>query len=51
MTTLQKNKTLLIKPTKQRKFTLAARLASFNPKKHGGETMAVKLVGLEKLYR
>jgi antitoxin MazE len=39
---------ILVKPTGQRKLTLDERLAAFDPKKHGGEVMAVKQIGLEK---
>ncbi len=39
---------LTVKATGQRKLTLDERLAHFDPKKHGGEAMPGKLVGLEK---
>jgi antitoxin MazE len=42
------NGNILVKPTGQRKLTLNERLASFDPKQHGGEIMAVKRVGAEK---
>jgi antitoxin MazE len=42
------NGNILVKPTGQRKLTLDERLASFDPAKHGGETMAVIPIGLEK---
>lgn len=41
---------VLVKATGRRKLTLDERLAAFDPKKHGGEAMAVQLIGQEKLY-
>lgn len=40
---------IVVKATGQRKLTLNERLASFDPKIHGGEAMPVKPIGLEKL--
>lgn len=40
---------LVIKATGHRKLNLDERLAAFDPKKHGGEAMSVKPIGLEKL--
>lgn len=42
------NGNILVKPTGQQKPTLDERLASFDPKKHSGEIMAVEQTGLEK---
>lgn len=40
---------IVLKATGNRKLSLDERLAAFDPKKHGGEVMPSKLVGLEKL--
>ncbi len=40
--------TVLIKATGRRKLTLNERLAAFDLEKHGGETMVVQPIGLEK---
>ena len=40
---------IVVKATGARKLTLDERLAAFDIKKHGGEAMSVKPVGLEKL--
>lgn len=40
---------IIVKATGYRKLTLNERLASFDPKIHGGEVMLAKPVGLEKL--
>ncbi len=39
---------ILIKPTGPQKPSLDERLASFDPKKHSGEMMAVEQIGREK---
>ncbi len=39
---------VLVKPIGQQKPSLDERLASFDPKKHSGEVMAVEQVGSEK---
>ncbi len=39
---------VMVRATGERKLTLEERLEMFDPKKHGGEVMAVKRVGLEK---
>jgi antitoxin MazE len=39
---------VVVKPMAGQKMTLDERLAHFDAKKHGGEVMAVKPVGLEK---
>lgn len=40
---------IVIKPSGERKLSLAERLMQFNPEKHGGEVMATEPVGREKL--
>lgn len=40
---------VIVKPTGQQKLSLDERLASFDPKKHGGEVMAAVQIGQEKL--
>lgn len=40
---------IVVKATGHRKLILNERLASFDPKIHGGEAMPAKPVGLEKL--
>jgi antitoxin MazE len=40
---------LLVKATGQRKLTLDERLTAFDREKHGGEIMADKPIGVEKL--
>ncbi|OGT38895.1 MAG: PbsX family transcriptional regulator [Gammaproteobacteria bacterium RIFCSPHIGHO2_12_FULL_38_14] len=40
---------IVVKATGRRKLTLNERLASFDPKIHGGEAMPDKPIGLEKL--
>jgi antitoxin MazE len=40
---------IVVKSTGQRKLTLTERLAAFDPKKHSGEVMSDKTIGLEKL--
>jgi antitoxin MazE len=39
---------IVVKPTGGQKLTLDEKLAAFDPKKHGGEVMASKNVGVEK---
>lgn len=39
---------VVVRPIGDQKMTLDERLVHFNPKKHGGEAMATKPVGLEK---
>ena len=40
---------ILIVQTKDRRMTLAERLARFDPQRHGGEAMAFEPLGKEKL--
>jgi antitoxin MazE len=40
---------IVVKAIGQRKLTLNERLATFDPKKHSGEVMSAKPIGLEKL--
>lgn len=39
---------IVVKATGHRKLSLNERLAAFDPKKHGGEAMSVKPLGLEE---
>ncbi len=43
-----KDNQIIVKPTGEPKLTLEERLELFDPKKHGGETMASELIGVEK---
>lgn len=40
---------IIVKATGHQKLSLDERLAAFDPKKHGGEAMAIQPIGVEKL--